>query len=195
MLAAGSLPAEVRSVCWCSHPFYSLVPSSGGCTVAAHGLFLQSGLQPQMVLTTGQDAEVFHVVSNKSLHHLWFWDFCTGKQKTNIEFQYITFKKSIHHKYLLLRFNRSKTLACNSTPSSFSNALRTHAWYLHYTLKRPPWRPPPRKKSHRQWKSVRVRQVWGKTEMENPHSDRGSSFHLPVWMDLSVPTSFRFYST
>uniref|UniRef100_A0A674NFG1 receptor protein-tyrosine kinase n=1 Tax=Takifugu rubripes TaxID=31033 RepID=A0A674NFG1_TAKRU len=31
---------------------------SGGCTVAAHGLFLQSGLQPQMVLTTGQDAEV-----------------------------------------------------------------------------------------------------------------------------------------
>uniref|UniRef100_A0A674N7B4 receptor protein-tyrosine kinase n=1 Tax=Takifugu rubripes TaxID=31033 RepID=A0A674N7B4_TAKRU len=34
---------------------------SGGCTVAAHGLFLQSGLQPQMVLTTGQDAEVFHV--------------------------------------------------------------------------------------------------------------------------------------
>lgn len=36
---------------------------SGGCTVAAHGFFLQSGLQPQMVLTTGQDAEVFHVVS------------------------------------------------------------------------------------------------------------------------------------
>ncbi|XP_059191776.1 hepatocyte growth factor receptor [Centropristis striata] len=34
---------------------------SGGCTVSAHGLFLQSGLQPQMVLTTGQDAEVFHV--------------------------------------------------------------------------------------------------------------------------------------
>lgn len=34
---------------------------SGGCTVAAHGLFLQSGLQPQMVLTTGQDAAVFHV--------------------------------------------------------------------------------------------------------------------------------------
>nr|XP_046249506.1 hepatocyte growth factor receptor isoform X2 [Scatophagus argus] len=34
---------------------------SGGCTVAAHGFFLQSGLQPQMVLTTGQDAEVFHV--------------------------------------------------------------------------------------------------------------------------------------
>uniref|UniRef100_A0A3Q3WFC8 Hepatocyte growth factor receptor n=1 Tax=Mola mola TaxID=94237 RepID=A0A3Q3WFC8_MOLML len=30
---------------------------SGGCTVAAHGSFLQSGLQPQMVLTTGQDAE------------------------------------------------------------------------------------------------------------------------------------------
>ncbi|XP_040019328.2 hepatocyte growth factor receptor [Gasterosteus aculeatus] len=34
---------------------------SGGCTVSAHGSFLQSGLQPQMVLTTGQDAEVFHV--------------------------------------------------------------------------------------------------------------------------------------
>uniref|UniRef100_A0A8C4HYT4 receptor protein-tyrosine kinase n=1 Tax=Dicentrarchus labrax TaxID=13489 RepID=A0A8C4HYT4_DICLA len=34
---------------------------SGGCTVAAHGFHLQSGLQPQMVLTTGQDAEVFHV--------------------------------------------------------------------------------------------------------------------------------------
>ncbi|KAL6106266.1 met [Pungitius sinensis] len=34
---------------------------SGGCTVSAHGLFLQSGLQPQMVLTTGHDAEVFHV--------------------------------------------------------------------------------------------------------------------------------------
>ncbi|XP_034542521.1 hepatocyte growth factor receptor [Notolabrus celidotus] len=34
---------------------------SGGCTVAANGFFLQSGLQPQMVLTTGQDAEVFHV--------------------------------------------------------------------------------------------------------------------------------------
>ncbi|XP_029009895.1 hepatocyte growth factor receptor [Betta splendens] len=34
---------------------------SGGCTVAAHGFFLQSGLQPQMVLTTGQDAAVFHV--------------------------------------------------------------------------------------------------------------------------------------
>uniref|UniRef100_A0A7N6FBQ6 Hepatocyte growth factor receptor n=1 Tax=Anabas testudineus TaxID=64144 RepID=A0A7N6FBQ6_ANATE len=33
---------------------------SGGCTVSAHGFFLQSGLQPQMVLTTGQDAEVFH---------------------------------------------------------------------------------------------------------------------------------------
>lgn len=31
--------------------------------VAAQGLFLQSGLQPQMVLTTGQDAAVFHVVS------------------------------------------------------------------------------------------------------------------------------------
>uniref|UniRef100_A0A671VBM4 receptor protein-tyrosine kinase n=1 Tax=Sparus aurata TaxID=8175 RepID=A0A671VBM4_SPAAU len=30
---------------------------SGGCTVAAHGFFLQSGLQPQMVLTTGQDEE------------------------------------------------------------------------------------------------------------------------------------------
>lgn len=38
---------------------------SGGCTVAAHGFFLQSGLQPQMVLTTGQDAEVFHVVSTR----------------------------------------------------------------------------------------------------------------------------------
>ncbi|KAM6937599.1 hepatocyte growth factor receptor [Xenentodon cancila] len=34
---------------------------SGGCTVSAHGFFLQSGLQPQMVLTTGQDAAVFHV--------------------------------------------------------------------------------------------------------------------------------------
>ncbi|XP_042352020.1 hepatocyte growth factor receptor isoform X2 [Plectropomus leopardus] len=34
---------------------------SGGCTVSAHGFFLQSGLQPQMVLTTGQDAEVFYV--------------------------------------------------------------------------------------------------------------------------------------
>uniref|UniRef100_A0A8C9ZAX7 receptor protein-tyrosine kinase n=1 Tax=Sander lucioperca TaxID=283035 RepID=A0A8C9ZAX7_SANLU len=34
---------------------------SGGCTVSAHGFFLQSGLQPQMVLTTDQDAEVFHV--------------------------------------------------------------------------------------------------------------------------------------
>ncbi|XP_032378784.1 hepatocyte growth factor receptor [Etheostoma spectabile] len=34
---------------------------SGGCTVSAHGFFLQSGLQPQMVLTTGQEAEVFHV--------------------------------------------------------------------------------------------------------------------------------------
>uniref|UniRef100_UPI00144598E2 hepatocyte growth factor receptor-like n=1 Tax=Epinephelus lanceolatus TaxID=310571 RepID=UPI00144598E2 len=34
---------------------------SGGCTVSAHGFFLQSGLQPQMVLTTGQDAQVFHV--------------------------------------------------------------------------------------------------------------------------------------
>uniref|UniRef100_A0A665VDW9 Hepatocyte growth factor receptor n=1 Tax=Echeneis naucrates TaxID=173247 RepID=A0A665VDW9_ECHNA len=30
---------------------------SGGCTVSAHGFFLQSGLQPQMVLTTGQDAK------------------------------------------------------------------------------------------------------------------------------------------
>ncbi|XP_063768557.1 hepatocyte growth factor receptor isoform X2 [Eleginops maclovinus] len=44
---------------------HSIQPSrsfvSGGCTVSAHGLFLQSGLQPQMVLTTGQDAEVFHV--------------------------------------------------------------------------------------------------------------------------------------
>ncbi|XP_035012695.2 hepatocyte growth factor receptor [Hippoglossus stenolepis] len=34
---------------------------SGGCTLSAHGFFLQSGLQPQMVLTTAQDAEVFHV--------------------------------------------------------------------------------------------------------------------------------------
>lgn len=34
---------------------------SGGCTVSAHGFFLQSGLQPQMVLTTSQDAQVFHV--------------------------------------------------------------------------------------------------------------------------------------
>ncbi|XP_028306635.1 hepatocyte growth factor receptor isoform X2 [Gouania willdenowi] len=34
---------------------------SGGCTVAAYGFFLQSGLQPQMVLKTGQDDEVFHV--------------------------------------------------------------------------------------------------------------------------------------
>lgn len=42
-----------------SHPPHC----SGGCTVAAHGFFLQSGLQPQMVLTTGQDEEVFHVVS------------------------------------------------------------------------------------------------------------------------------------
>lgn len=33
--------------------------------MAAHGSFLQSGLQPQMVLTTGQDAEVFHVVSTR----------------------------------------------------------------------------------------------------------------------------------
>lgn len=40
---------------------------SGGCTVSAHGFFLQSGLQPQMVLTTGQDAEVFHVVSRTRL--------------------------------------------------------------------------------------------------------------------------------
>ncbi|XP_010774309.1 hepatocyte growth factor receptor-like, partial [Notothenia coriiceps] len=36
---------------------------SGGCTVSAHGFFLQSGLQPQMILSTGPDAEVFHVVS------------------------------------------------------------------------------------------------------------------------------------
>ncbi|XP_061534063.1 hepatocyte growth factor receptor isoform X1 [Phycodurus eques] len=34
---------------------------SGGCTLSAHGFFLQSGLQPEMVLTTGQDAVVFHV--------------------------------------------------------------------------------------------------------------------------------------
>ncbi|KAM9754586.1 hepatocyte growth factor receptor isoform 2-T2 [Menidia menidia] len=35
---------------------------SGGCTVSAHGFFLQSGLQPLMVLSTGQDAAVFHVI-------------------------------------------------------------------------------------------------------------------------------------
>ncbi|XP_030587480.1 hepatocyte growth factor receptor [Archocentrus centrarchus] len=34
---------------------------SGGCTVSANGLFLQSGLQPQMVLSTGQDKELFQV--------------------------------------------------------------------------------------------------------------------------------------
>ncbi|XP_077452292.1 hepatocyte growth factor receptor isoform X2 [Stigmatopora argus] len=34
---------------------------SGGCTLSAQGFFLQSGLQPEMVLTTGQDAVVFHV--------------------------------------------------------------------------------------------------------------------------------------
>ncbi|XP_015227728.1 PREDICTED: hepatocyte growth factor receptor isoform X1 [Cyprinodon variegatus] len=34
---------------------------SGGCTVSAHGSNLQSGLQPQMVLTTSQDATVFPV--------------------------------------------------------------------------------------------------------------------------------------
>ncbi|XP_013865722.1 hepatocyte growth factor receptor [Austrofundulus limnaeus] len=34
---------------------------SGGCTVSAHGSFLQSGLQPQMVLSTGPDSAVFHV--------------------------------------------------------------------------------------------------------------------------------------
>uniref|UniRef100_A0A3Q3AE34 Sema domain-containing protein n=1 Tax=Kryptolebias marmoratus TaxID=37003 RepID=A0A3Q3AE34_KRYMA len=36
---------------------------SGGCTVSAHGFFLQSGLQPQMVLSTGPHSAVFHVVS------------------------------------------------------------------------------------------------------------------------------------
>ncbi|XP_054631731.1 hepatocyte growth factor receptor isoform X2 [Dunckerocampus dactyliophorus] len=40
-------------------PSHSFV--SGGCTLSAHGFFLQSGLQPQMVLTTVQDAVVFHV--------------------------------------------------------------------------------------------------------------------------------------
>ncbi|XP_077566728.1 hepatocyte growth factor receptor-like isoform X2 [Stigmatopora nigra] len=44
---------------------YSIQPSrsfiSGGCTLSAQGFFLQSGLQPEMVLTTGQDAVVFHV--------------------------------------------------------------------------------------------------------------------------------------
>ncbi|KAM4734033.1 hepatocyte growth factor receptor isoform 3-T3 [Anableps anableps] len=45
----------IRSI----QPLRSFV--SGGCTVSAHGLYLQSGLQPQMVLTTSQDAEVFHV--------------------------------------------------------------------------------------------------------------------------------------
>uniref|UniRef100_A0A667Y431 Hepatocyte growth factor receptor n=1 Tax=Myripristis murdjan TaxID=586833 RepID=A0A667Y431_9TELE len=34
---------------------------SGGCTVSAHGFFLQSGLQPQMVLTAAHDSVVFHV--------------------------------------------------------------------------------------------------------------------------------------
>ncbi|KAM6972942.1 hepatocyte growth factor receptor [Aplochiton taeniatus] len=35
---------------------------SGGCTISAHGFFLQSGLQPQMVLTTtAPNTEVFHV--------------------------------------------------------------------------------------------------------------------------------------
>uniref|UniRef100_A0A8C6TD80 receptor protein-tyrosine kinase n=1 Tax=Neogobius melanostomus TaxID=47308 RepID=A0A8C6TD80_9GOBI len=34
---------------------------SGGCTVSAHGFFLQSGLQPEMVLTTSHDQHVFHV--------------------------------------------------------------------------------------------------------------------------------------
>ncbi|XP_037833963.1 hepatocyte growth factor receptor [Kryptolebias marmoratus] len=34
---------------------------SGGCTVSAHGFFLQSGLQPQMVLSTGPHSAVFHV--------------------------------------------------------------------------------------------------------------------------------------
>ncbi|XP_054878634.1 hepatocyte growth factor receptor isoform X2 [Poeciliopsis prolifica] len=34
---------------------------SGGCTVSAQGSYLQSGLQPQMVLRTAQDAAVFHV--------------------------------------------------------------------------------------------------------------------------------------
>ncbi|XP_037538990.1 hepatocyte growth factor receptor [Nematolebias whitei] len=34
---------------------------SGGCTVSAHGSFLQSGLQPQMILSTGPHSAVFHV--------------------------------------------------------------------------------------------------------------------------------------
>ncbi|KAJ0029078.1 hypothetical protein NQD34_004075 [Periophthalmus magnuspinnatus] len=34
---------------------------SDGCTVSAHGFFLQSGLQPEMVLTTSHDQHVFHV--------------------------------------------------------------------------------------------------------------------------------------
>lgn len=57
--------------------------------MAAQGLFLQSGLQPQMVLTTGQDAEVFHVVSNKRLHHSLFWD----SSKQNIPISKIPVKK------------------------------------------------------------------------------------------------------
>ncbi|CAL9696653.1 unnamed protein product [Knipowitschia caucasica] len=44
---------------------HSIQPSrsfvSGGCTVSAHGFFLQSGLQPEMVLTTSHDQHVFHV--------------------------------------------------------------------------------------------------------------------------------------
>ena len=52
-----------------SHPPYC----SGGCTVAAHGFFLQSGLQPQMVLTTGQDEEVFHVVSTTRVSYPKWW--------------------------------------------------------------------------------------------------------------------------
>lgn len=46
--------------------------------------------------------------------------------------------------------------------------------------------PEEEKKSHSQWKSVSQTSV-RKVEMENPHSDRGSSLHLCVWMDLSVP--------
>lgn len=37
--------------------------------MTAQGLFLQSGLQPQMVLTTSQHAAAFHVVSNDQKFH------------------------------------------------------------------------------------------------------------------------------
>uniref|UniRef100_A0A8D2ZDX3 receptor protein-tyrosine kinase n=1 Tax=Scophthalmus maximus TaxID=52904 RepID=A0A8D2ZDX3_SCOMX len=55
-----SLPVGIYGVC-VSYGYANIRPHpphcSGGCTVSAHGFFLQSGLQPQMVLTTGQDAE------------------------------------------------------------------------------------------------------------------------------------------